>query len=394
MTILRDIAKVVNGRQDSTDERVGVLASDIPTGQAQPAFLLNDINPDFPDRLYSMAILTQPPVGRLYLDKAGAGFFTGAPAGTYTGTQRVDKYDPGIGLVSSTTGQYTIQVGQDIPIVTGVSVTPVSATGSQQFTASVQGDKTPSQAVTWERDGAGNISSTGYFTEPPKTTQVQVVTIRARSVADPSIFGTATVTIPALVAPSTVTSVVVSPMTANGSQQFTATVLGTNLPSQNGSWSIEGAGSITQSGYFTEPDKGPESQTITITFTSAQDPTKSGSALVIIPQATATVDEVVVTPGTANGAQQFSAQVVGSSMPSQSVVWSAPAGQVSASGYFTPPGQINIAQVIKVRATSVIDPTKWGEATVTIASDPSIAPGIFASTIMSDEGIFLNTVLL
>lgn len=111
MTMLRDIALVENGRLESTDERVGVLASEIPAGFALPAFLLNDIDAGAPGRLYALKLLTLPAAGLLMLDKAGAGSFRGAPAGTYTGIQQVEKFDPGVGLVSRGTGSYTIEVG-------------------------------------------------------------------------------------------------------------------------------------------------------------------------------------------------------------------------------------------------------------------------------------------
>lgn len=287
MTMLRDIGLVVDGRLDSTDHRVGVLAGDIPTGHPMPAFLLNDIDVAFPNRLYSMEILTQPQMGRLYLDKTGAGTFTGVPADTYTGTQRVDKYDPGIGLVSSTTGIYTIQIGEAVASVTGVTVSPGSATGSQQFSASVQGENGPSQAVTWERDGAGTISGTGYFTEPPKTAQVQVITIRARSVADPSVYGLATVTIATdtAVPQPTVTGVTLSPTAAvveAETQQFTWVVTGTNNPPQTVTLTTN-LGTISASGLLTRPARTAQEQTGTVTAASTLDPNVKDTATFTIP---------------------------------------------------------------------------------------------------------------
>ena len=75
--------------------------------------------------------------------------------------------------------------------VTGVTVSPTAATvvngSSQQYTATVQGTNSPSQAVTWAISGAGSISSTGLATGP-----VGSYTVTATSVQDPSISGTAT----------------------------------------------------------------------------------------------------------------------------------------------------------------------------------------------------------
>lgn len=75
---------------------------------------------------------------------------------------------------------------------------------------------------------------------------------------------------------STVTGVTVSPAAAtvvNGSsQQYTANVQGTNSPSQAVTWAISGAGSISSTGLATGA-----AGTYTVTATSVQDPTKSGT---------------------------------------------------------------------------------------------------------------------
>ncbi len=78
--------------------------------------------------------------------------------------------------------------------VTGVTVSPGAASGSQTFTATVNGTGSPSQAVTWSVS-AGSINSSGAFVEPAQTGSQQTITIIARSVEDPAYFGTALVTI-------------------------------------------------------------------------------------------------------------------------------------------------------------------------------------------------------
>lgn len=85
---------------------------------------------------------------------------------------------------------------------------------------------------------------------------------------------------------STVSSVTVSPGTATGSATFSATVNGTNSPSQLVNWSAT-AGSINSAGVFTAPAQTGSVQTVTITATSVQDGTKSGTATVTIAAATA-----------------------------------------------------------------------------------------------------------
>lgn len=117
MSILRDMNVTANGHRDSTDPYEGVLASAIQTGFALPSFLFNDIDAGFPNRRYSVEILTLPSAGKLYLDKTGAGTFLDAPDGVYTGTMRVRKYDVGVGLVYDETGPYSLTVGAEAPPV-------------------------------------------------------------------------------------------------------------------------------------------------------------------------------------------------------------------------------------------------------------------------------------
>lgn len=281
--MLRNLNISSNGRRDSSDGRVGVLASEIPTGFPLPAFLLNDIDSGAAGRLYSLEILTLPSAGVLYLDKRGVGSFSGAPDGTYTGTQRVRKFDPGVGLVSTADGTYSLTVGTaPVATVTGVTVSPATATGSTTFSATVQGTNSPSQSVTWSAS-AGSITSGGVFTAPAATGSVQSITITATSVLDNTKSGTATVTIAA--ASATVTSVVVSPssvsMNGGATQQFNSTVNGSNSPPQTVTWSAS-IGSITSSGLYTAPAATQGAQTATITATSTFNTQRSGTASVTI----------------------------------------------------------------------------------------------------------------
>lgn len=182
--------------------------------------------------------------------------------------------------------------------------------------------------------------------------------------------GTATAT-PA----STVSGVTVSPSTATGSTNFTATVQGTNSPSQTVTWTCSGGGSINAStGAYTAPASTASVQTITVTATSSQDNTKTGTATVTIAAtggAQPTVSTVAVSPTTATGSQTFTAVVSGTNNPAQTVTWSITSGPgtINAStGVFTAPAATSSQQVTIVRATSTVDNTKYGEATVTVAA--------------------------
>lgn len=96
-----------------------------------------------------------------------------------------------------------------------ISVSPSSATlpsgGTEQFTANIRG--TSKTAVQWTTT-AGKISTSGLFTAPSLTTTE--VTIKATSVADPSIQARATITItPSLQAPQPQPTPVAPPSSAD-----------------------------------------------------------------------------------------------------------------------------------------------------------------------------------
>lgn len=191
---------------------------------------------------------------------------------------------------------------------------------------------------------------------------------------------------------ATVTSVSVSPSTASvgggGTQQFTATVLGTNNPSQGVTWSVAtGGGSINSSGLFTAPSATSSTQTITVRATSTADGTKSGTATITVVALAPTVSGVTVSPSSATlggfSQQQFSASVLGSNNPAQTVTWSATGGSITTGGLFTAPGSSGSIQTITVRATSSVDGSKSGTATVTI---PALAPSVSSVSVSPASG--------
>jgi hypothetical protein len=195
------------------------------------------------------------------------------------------------------------------PTVTSVTVSPATASlqggGAQTFTAAVAGTNSPAQTVTWTAS-AGTITAGGVFTAPAATASTQTITITARSTVDTTKTGTATVTVAAASAPApTVSSVTVAPATANvaggTTQQFTATVNGTNSPSQGVTWSTT-AGAISSAGVFTAPAATSSAQTITITATSTQDGTKSGTATATVAAATPAAATGVTMTGPTGGA--------------------------------------------------------------------------------------------
>lgn len=110
--------------------------------------------------------------------------------------------------VSSTSGMYAVISAS--ATVTSVTVSPsaptVSGGQTQQFTATVAGTNSPSQAVTWSKvSGVGSINATtGLYTAPAATGSAQTAVIQALSTQDGTTVGQATITIPAATATITV----------------------------------------------------------------------------------------------------------------------------------------------------------------------------------------------
>ena len=270
--------------------------------------------------------------------------------------------------------------------VTSVDVYPSPATMTTGqtgvFTSIVNGTGNPSQGVTWSVSG-NNSSGTSMN----QTTGVLIVagnetaktlTVKATSTADTTIFGTSTVT---LTVPVTVSGVAVSPSNINvekgKTQQFSATVTGTNNPAQTVTWSVTGGSagtSISTSGLLTVA-AGETATSLTVTAKSTVDTTKSGSATATVVTPT-TVTSVTVTPSTVSvekgATQQFTATVLGTGNPSTAVTWSVAASgsqpvtsTISSTGQLTvAPGEVNTVLIVK--ATSTSDATKSGTATVNV----------------------------
>jgi hypothetical protein len=107
---------------------VGVLASVLPSGFALPGLLNNDVAAGDPAGcLYRVEILSKPGAGMLTVDEYGAFGFTGAPDGTYTGSEKVYKFDPAVGLVSTDTTTYSFVIGTPPAVV---DTTPPVMVGS------------------------------------------------------------------------------------------------------------------------------------------------------------------------------------------------------------------------------------------------------------------------
>jgi len=186
--------------------------------------------------------------------------------------------------------------GTVVPIVESVTVSPdiitVEKGGTRQFTATITGKFNPATTVTWTiettgKDAGTTISTAGLLTVAAEETLTSL-TVKATSTVDNTKSGTATVTISAE-AP-TVTSVTVAPaapsVSKGGTQQFTATVTGTNSPSTSVTWTIEttdkDAGTTITNGGLLKVAVLETKTTLTVKATSVQDNTNFGEATVTV----------------------------------------------------------------------------------------------------------------
>ena len=265
-----------------------------------------------------------------------------------------------------------------------ITISPTSATvaaaGTQQFQATVTG--TTNTAVQWEVNNVaggnsqyGTISSAGLYTAPSPTVPLQV-TVTAVSNADSTKTANAAVTVNSISTPPAIT-VAISPttvtMAVSATQQFTATVTGTNNPAVT--WSVDGVsggnttvGTISTSGLYTAPSTVGSH---TVTATSVADTTKNASSAVTVIGLTVSPQSTSLTP---LGTRQFTATVQGTS--NNAVTWSVDGvaggntrvGTISTGGLYTAPADTGSHTVT---ATSVALPTYSVNASVSVMNAPN-----------------------
>jgi hypothetical protein len=185
-------------------------------------------------------------------------------------------------------------------------------------------------------------------------------------------------------------AVAVTPATASvqigGMQTFTAAV--TNTSNTAVTWSVNGVaggsatvGMISTAGVYTAPASAPTPAMVTVSATSAADPTKSASAQVTI----TTPISVSITPTTASVqtgmTQTFTATVKGS--PNTAVNWSvngvaggsAAVGMISTAGVYTAPMAVPSPAAVTVTAVSAADSTKSASAQTTVVATAAASGG-------------------
>lgn len=198
------------------------------------------------------------------------------------GTVQLRVSQPAPGAVTSDPLNLTVT-----PSSVTVSVSPSSASvglnATRTFTATVGG--TGNTMVTWSAT-AGTISTTGVYTAPATLPSPAVATVKATSVAEPLVSGSATVTLTQAVTIVTVTPIAASVQTG-ATRQFTASVA--NNANQMVTWTVNNVaggnatvGTISTTGLYTAPVNVPNPTKVTVKATSVAVNTASAGSTVTI----------------------------------------------------------------------------------------------------------------
>ena len=152
--------------------------------------------------------------------------------------------------------------------------------------------------------------------------------------------------------------------------QFSAQVIDTT--NQTVTWAISpNVGNISGNGMYMAPFSVSATQVITVTATSAADPSKSGAATITLQPPSVGMS---VSPATAalsqSQTQLFTATVPGTENGTTTWSLSPSVGTISSAGLYTAPSMIAAAQTVTVIATSVADPTN--QATAHVILQPTI----------------------
>jgi hypothetical protein len=251
---------------------------------------------------------------------------------------------------------------------TSLSVSPASVTLAASSTQQFSATTVPAgSAVTWQITPArGSISATGLYTAPADAVVGEQITVKAVSAINGAISGTAVVNLTAPVA------IALSPasttLTANQTQQFTATVTGS--VNKSVTWILSpSVGTITAAGLYTAPAS-VTAQTVNVTAVSTADNTRTAIATINL-AASQPAQPISVTVSPSSGlvlygsSQQFTATVLNTA--NTAVTWSLvnSAGAISPTGVYTAP-QYGFGLVVNVKATSVANPAISGTATVRV----------------------------
>ena len=274
-------------------------------------------------------------------------------------------------------------------ISNGVSISPADATvapgGTQVFTAKV-GDGTGTQTVTWSLvngDDKVSMDANGKVTVASGASDGKSYAVKAVSTEDPTKCAMATVTVgsPIPTAPIITIASLLGGVLGTAYCQTIAATGSTPMTWSVASGSLPGGLSINTS---TGVISGTPMAAGTFQFTVKAENSVGSDSKALSITVTSPISSVSVSPATATvkktKAQQFTATVSGTAAD-KSVKWSVSGGTKSSidqNGLLTV-SATETASTLTVKATSTVDGSKSGTATVTVTAAPKICTVTFDS---------------
>ncbi len=294
--------------------------------------------------------------------------------------------------VSSTSELTPTPLPGSVSVVVSPSSTSLLPSQAAQFFAAVTG--TANGRVEWSLSPNLGTITNGFYVAPASFANETQVTIFARSVASPSVGGSATVllTQPVVQPTSTIPvtlSVFPTSMTVQAGQSanFTAMVGGSMNTSVT--WSLSPNVGTVVNGMYTAPSSLTTRETVILTATSVADPSFSASAMVTLQPVAAPATPAIsisLSPASASlsagQSATFTPMVSGTS--NTAVTWSFnPQVGTLVNGAYTAPATISSSQTVTITATSAASSSQTATASVTLnppAASSSTNPPTTQST--------------
>lgn len=311
------------------------------------------------------------------------------------------------------------------PLAITVTISPASGSvllgETLPFSASVSNSS--NTAVSWSVNGipggfsqVGAISADGVYTAPADLPSGGTVHVTATSQADPTKSSTAGITITSDVALSLSPSV--SSVELGAPQSFHATLTSSGKPDPTIRWSLSGAscpancGGVDANGNYTAPPILPAAPGVTLTATSAADPSKQATATLSITShfSLHIAAPASLQPGGTSAIVATLTPIPGSA-PSNQLSWSlsgtgcsgngcgiltvittqaAGGGAITNTANYTAPNTPPQPNVVVITVTPQADAAKQTQTTIAIQSGPSLTLAPATYTLAATHRVTLS----
>ena len=270
----------------------------------------------------------------------------------------------------------------------------------QTFTATVS--NTENTAVSWSVNGTpggnatvGTVDTSGVYTAPANLPAPASVSVQATSMADASKNSVSLVKITSDISISV--SPPAMPLELGAASAFSAAVSSAGNPNRSVTWTLSGSGctgtscgTVDSSGTYTAPQIFISPPTISLTATSAADPSKSATGTITV---TSSFSLAVTGPSTltAGNTATYAATLTPApnSNPSRVISWSvagsgcagAACGTISSSGLYAAPAMPPSPATLQIVATPLADPLKTTSVSLSILPAVSVSVSPSAATV-------------